>query len=113
MISITCYHLVFIDNHIIDFYIEQYCKFFVKLPHLSRGHDGEYQLLPIGNIYPIPQSDGHDAPRRIGEFVSSLAATIDDIMAGAEQFDDMDKRPVGSKGTRVLKLAPTRSPHHR
>lgn len=33
---------------------------------------------------PLAQSDGHDAPRLIGEFVPSLAAMIDDVVVGAE-----------------------------
>lgn len=33
---------------------------------------------------PLAQSDGHDAPGLIDEFVPSVAAVVDDILVGLE-----------------------------
>ena len=40
---------------------------------------------------PLAQSDGHDAPRLIGELVPSLTAMVDEIIVG---FEDAVREPV-------------------
>ena len=45
------------------------------------GNTSERCSEPMG---PVPQTDGHDGPWLVDEFVPSLAAVVDDVGVGRE-----------------------------